>query len=225
MNIDKSIIDQLYNIALKSSIEHKLAAVVIKGNKILSKPSNNTPFIMIKNINTGSLHAEVNAIVKYFGKSFYFNKDTVYFPDNYKKKKIDLVVIRINKNGDLCNARPCYKCLNFMKLVNINKVYYSISSDKIISENVKNMISIQSSNLTRTLDLFTNDNISLYYEKLLIEYFPSSIQKYNLYIFIEYNLKILLPDYKIKIYNNKKKTFIEIINKNNIKIIEAQVIL
>jgi hypothetical protein len=112
-----------------------------------------------------------------------------------------------------------------MKLVNINKVYYSISSDKIISENVKNMISIQSSNLTRTLDLFNNDNISLYYEKLLIEYFPSSIQKYNLYIFIEYNLKILLPDYKVKIYNKKKKTLIEIINKNNIKIIEAQVIL
>jgi hypothetical protein len=148
-------------------------------------------------------------------------------PTNFldSKKKIDLVVIRINKSGDLCNARPCYKCLNFMKLVNINKVYYSISSDKIISENVKNMISIQSSNLTRTLDLFNNDNISLYYEKLLIEYFPSSIQKYNLYIFIEYNLKILLPDYKVKIYNKKKKTLIEIINKNNIKIIEAQVIL
>ena len=66
---------------------------------------------------------------------------------------------------------------------------------------------------------------SLYYEKLLIEYFPSIIQKYNLYIFIEYNLKILLPDYKIKIYNNKKKTLIEIINKNNKKIIQAEVIL
>jgi deoxycytidylate deaminase len=87
MNIDKSIIDQLYNIASKSSIEHKLAAVIIKGNKIISKPSNNTPFIMIKNINTGSLHAEVNAIIKYFGKSFYFCKNTVFFPDNYKKKK------------------------------------------------------------------------------------------------------------------------------------------
>jgi tRNA(Arg) A34 adenosine deaminase TadA len=225
MNIDKSIIDQLYNIALKSNIEHKLAAVIIKGNKIISKPSNNTSFIMIKNINTGSLHAEVNAIIKYFGKSFYFYKNNVFFPEEYKKKKkIDLVVIRINKNGDLCNARPCYKCLNLMKLVNINKVYYSISSEKIICENVKNMVSIQSSNVTRSLDLFNNDNISLYYEKLLIKYFPSIIQKYNLYIFIEYNLKILLPDYKIKIYNYKKKTFIDIINKNNIKIIESHII-
>ena len=130
--MNSSIINQLQFEAEKSSIEHQLAAGIIKSNKLISKPYRNSTHTILKYVNTGSLHAEAHAILKYFGKSFYFDnkKNLVYFPNNnYKRKKIDLIVIRINKNKEICNARPCYNCLNMMKCVGINRVYYSISSN------------------------------------------------------------------------------------------------
>ena len=45
-----------------------------------------------------------------------------------KKSKMDLVVIRINKSGKLCESAPCYHCtkeLSQDSVININKLYYS----------------------------------------------------------------------------------------------------
>ena len=67
-----------------------------------------------------------------------------------KKANIDIVVMRINKVGEVANARPCYNCLTMMKAVGIRKVYYSISDTELICENVNNMISIHISATTRT---------------------------------------------------------------------------
>ena len=54
------------------------------------------------------------------------------------------------KDGSTANARPCFNCLKMMKDVGINKVYYSTGTDEsLVSENVKNMVSIQSSTITR----------------------------------------------------------------------------
>jgi hypothetical protein len=47
-----------------------------------------------------------------------------------KPTKMNLVVIRTNKRGDLCNSAPCYHCtlmLSKEKYIKINKLYYSKS--------------------------------------------------------------------------------------------------
>jgi hypothetical protein len=205
-----SLINRLLLKAAESKIDNKLSAAIMQNNKLLIEPQCNIHKSSFNNIPIGSLHAEVNAIKKYFGKSFYYNyhKKDAYIPINYKKrKKIDLFVIRINKTGDLCNGRPCYNCLNIMKAVGIRKVYYSVSNNTIISENVDEMVSIQASYVTRDIDIKKiNKEKSLciknYYDNLLRNQFPDIIKKYNLYKFIEYNLSIILPNYKFEIYNN-----------------------
>jgi hypothetical protein len=46
----------------------------------------------------------------------------------YKKNKTDLLVIRINKNGGLCESAPCQHCtkeLSEVKFIKIDMLYYS----------------------------------------------------------------------------------------------------
>ena len=71
-------------------------------------------------------------------------------------KKVDLIVVKVQKTGLLGNARPCMKCLNLMKTVGIKKIYYSISPDKIICEKVRDMVSIHVSRRTKLLDKLYN---------------------------------------------------------------------
>jgi len=168
------LLNQLKMKANDSLVEHKLGAVIIKGNKMLTKPCCNLPKNSCYGNTVGSIHAEVNAIITYFGKSFYYNHayNKVYYGDDYKRTKLDLIVIRINKNGDLCNSRPCYNCLNMMKTIGIRKVYYSISNTEIICENVKDMISIQCSAVSRYIEkcnFKTDYTLDQYYENLLIK--------------------------------------------------------
>lgn len=56
-----------------------------------------------------------------------------------KKNGCDLLVIRIDKNGNLNNSKPCNDCIRMLKEFNINRVYYSNSEGKIICEKVSHM--------------------------------------------------------------------------------------
>jgi len=51
-----------------------------------------------------------------------------------KKTTMNLFVIRINKEGKLCNSAPCYHCTNTLlkeKDIKINKLYYSTANECI----------------------------------------------------------------------------------------------
>jgi len=67
----------------------------------------------------------------------------VFYDKEKRKKKVDLVVLRINRNDELRNARPCKHCLDTMRELNcINKIYYSTgTSDNFNMEKVSRMIS------------------------------------------------------------------------------------
>jgi len=141
-----------------------------------------------------------------------------------KTLKLDIVVVRINKFGYTCNARPCYYCLNMMNMVGIRKVYYSVSPTKIICESVKDMVSIEISSVYKYIEKL-NGNIYVdepikYYEHLLKKLFPSIIKKYNLEQFINYNLVNVLPNHKIIIQTNT----VLILNTDNEIIIKSKII-
>jgi hypothetical protein len=137
------------------------------------------------------------------------------------------MVVRITKLNTIGNARPCINCLKMMKDLNIKKVHYSSGrGNEIISENVKNMISIELSSIGRKLH-FTKSNIqdrNEQYEFLLKDNFPKVINNKNLQYFINYNFKNIFPNYiiKYKIINNV--TFIYIYNTNDQLIISSQVL-
>ena len=144
------------------------------------------------------------------------NKETT------KNLKLDITVIRINRNGDPCNARPCYNCLNMMKSVGIRRVYYSISPLELVCENVKDMISIQASHVTKYIEKLNNnnDNNEKFYENLLKKNFPNIVKRHNLNSFIQHNLNNVLPTYKVEI----TKQMVLIMNSNGLVIIKASVI-
>lgn len=207
--MNSNIIDKLINEARNSIIDHQLAAAIIKHNKLLSKPFCNIPSYKSYNKVCSSTHAEINAITNYYKQR------------TKNRSKIDLIVIRINKTNQLCNARPCYNCLELMKKIGVRRVYYSINSNEIICENIKDMISIQVTSYNKFLTKLNNIfNIYEYYESILINTFPPKIKIINLMNFINYNFNHILPNYKIIIDNSK----VIIINSKNIIIIEAIII-
>lgn len=140
-------------------------------------------------------------------------------------KKLDLIVFRITSEGITANARPCYNCLNMMKNIGIKKVFYSTdNNEELISENVKNMISIQSSSVTRLIDSKKSNyvNRETYYESLLKKYFPVNVKEKNLYYFVHHNFKNIFPDYSV--YINTKNNVVQIFNKENAIILKSQII-
>jgi hypothetical protein len=60
--------------ALKSNIQTKLAACILKGKKMICKPCCNVDRNIYRGINYGSIHAEANAILTYYGKNLVFDK-------------------------------------------------------------------------------------------------------------------------------------------------------
>lgn len=208
--LSTSIINKLHDEALGSIINHKLAAAIINHNKMLGRPYCNIPKNRPYIKQEGTIHAELNAII--------------HWTKNISKKraKVDIVVIRVNRYGIRCNARPCYNCLLTMKQIGIRRVYYSVNATDIIFENIKDMISIQITSYNRLISHYNNSlNISKYYESVLLDVFPNSIKLSNLMNFINYNFYNVLPEYKIIINNN----IVVIIDSNNNTIKTALIII
>jgi deoxycytidylate deaminase len=221
-----TIFPRLIQEASKSQIKCQLAAALIKGQKLLSKPCSNALRNVCRGFACGSLHAEAHAILDYFGRDLSYsskNGGSFYIPKD-KKIKCDLIVIRINKDEKICTSRPCYNCLNMMKAVGIRKVYYTDNDEKIICENVKDMISINASSVTRLIHrLRTDKNHSDidFFENLLRTLFPDKIKKTNLEYFLQYDLSNVLPKHQWFIGENK---IIIILNRENKEIVKSKII-
>jgi hypothetical protein len=69
-----NLLSLLRNEAKKSMIEQQLAATIIKGGKVVSKPCCNSVQNSCRGVNFGSLHAEARAIVNYFGDALSFDR-------------------------------------------------------------------------------------------------------------------------------------------------------
>lgn len=52
------------------------------------------------------------------------------------RKKLEIVVIRVNNQGDLMNSKPCNSCLYYMRLYGIKNVYYSDENGEIVKEKI-----------------------------------------------------------------------------------------
>lgn len=140
-------------------------------------------------------------------------------------KKVDLIVVKIQKTGLLGNARPCMNCLNLMKTVGIKKIYYSILPDKIICEKVRDMVSIHVSRPTKILEkLYRNvpQNDLEYYKFIIRKFIPDKIKRINLDFLLKYNMHIIKKFMFELIKINKRIYFI--IKHNNTIIKQSEII-
>ena len=61
-------------------------------------------------------------------------------------------MIRVNHKGELVNSRPCHQ-VDMLKSYGIKNIYYS-TENGIICEKVSNIISINSSSVSRLIEEF-----------------------------------------------------------------------
>lgn len=54
-------------------------------------------------------------------------------------KKYDLLVIRINKSGNILCSKPCINCIHSIKEYNIDKVYYFDNEVNFCRESIKTL--------------------------------------------------------------------------------------
>jgi hypothetical protein len=71
-----SLISTLIQVASTSKIIDKLAAVVIKGSKMLSRPVPNIDRYTCRGYVCGNMHAECNALLAYYGSSMTYSHRT-----------------------------------------------------------------------------------------------------------------------------------------------------
>lgn len=94
------------------------------GNVVLGENSDN-PLYSNSKIKT---HAEIDALNK--------SINILKFKQNKRKKiKVNLMVIRVNKLGELCESAPCFHCTRLLALNNciqIDKLYYSRANKTIV---------------------------------------------------------------------------------------------
>ena len=127
---NESILNNLKKTAMKSSVNNRHSAALIKNDIVLKSTCNK--FIKQINIkksastNCVTVHAEVNAICSYYDKK--------------NVRGMDLIVIRVNKCGTkFKNSRPCNDCIIKLQKLGIRKVYYSDETGDIVFEYVNNM--------------------------------------------------------------------------------------
>lgn len=111
--------------AMKSEYKLQMGCIIFNKKKILSVGYNQVrsstkihpKYLAFKE----SVHAEVDAIIK----------------ARKELKGASLLVVRVNKKHQLRNAKPCNKCMEYIKEIGIKRIYYSISEEPfIISEKV-----------------------------------------------------------------------------------------
>lgn len=93
-----------------------------KKNKLIAIGQNNPEkthtqaLLLAKRFNIDSehpyLHAETDLISKLWGK--------YYIDDSLK-----MVIVRLNKRGQLRNSKPCDKCDTVLRALDINKIWWS----------------------------------------------------------------------------------------------------
>ncbi len=110
-----------------------------------------------------------------------------------------------------------------MRAVGIKKVYYTDNDGLVVCENVRDMVSIQSSAVTRFIHCLKTDTKECgeqYFENLLKHLFPLHIKLVNFECFFKHNLSNVLPDHSYLIKNN----IVMIINKKFDLIIQSKII-
>ena len=116
-----TIIKKAIQACKKSSCEHTLAAVLYKGGAVIRVACNENKTLGYrkKYFSHGepSRHAEMNVIHG-------IPRDVI--------NRCSLLVVRIDKKGNLKSAKPCLACVNVLHDSGIKKVFYSSYSGEII---------------------------------------------------------------------------------------------
>lgn len=153
-----NIIHQLVELAQTSTMMSRHACALLRGKKILATGIN-YPSPLIRNL----MCMDPSEIRRYgLVLSEHAEQTTLSNYDRWKHRrgrkaisvrKLHLVVIRLNRLGQLCESKPCRNCVQYLQQYGIRKVTYSTENGSLYTENVKTMKGTPSVGY-RSLDLF-----------------------------------------------------------------------
>ena len=112
--IRRLLIDEAEISALKSDMNINHGAVLNHRGKIISTGYNYYHEYKFNSNYRESVHAEVSAINNALKK--------IHVSE---LKKCELVIIRVNRQGEHLNSKPCCHCEKFINKFNIKKVFHS----------------------------------------------------------------------------------------------------
>jgi tRNA(Arg) A34 adenosine deaminase TadA len=218
-------------------MNQRLASCILKkGRKMVGTPQCNNNEIPKDDPDLGSSHAEMATVSQFLSmmgiKIKCCDKYSNMIDSTIKKElnKYDVAVIRIGNMDPnkitLVNARPCYKCLNVLKMCGFKRIHYSDDTGNIVTETVKNMLAVHSSYVTIKLFFLKNNmnyinsmvHNTTYYDDIIRKQIPEIVRELNFRYFIQYDFKSIAAKYKMvkKIVNGTK--LVTIYNSNNHKI-------
>lgn len=135
-----NIVERLSKVALQSALNQKHGACLVYGDQILSTGVNKRFTVRLNdNVLPLTIHAEVDALSNLHPKYL---------------KGLDILVIRVNKSGQLVYSRPCNSCIDKLSRKGIRKAYYSDINGDIVYEFVDNMPKFHDSAGTRMRQRF-----------------------------------------------------------------------
>lgn len=116
-----------------------------------------------------------------------------------------------------------------MKAVNIRRVYYVDSNRNIVYENVRDMISIHASSVTRLIHTIKKGieykgSESIFFSDLLKKMFPPEVKRTNFETFVNHDLKNVLPDHSYIIKSEKDTNIVIIMDGDNKPVIKSKLI-
>jgi deoxycytidylate deaminase len=105
--------------AKKSTYKVKMGAVIFKGKRVISIGCNH-PLKSAKHLHPrfqkwhGSIHAEVSAVLK----------------AKTDLRRCNILVVRVNRFGDIRTSKPCDWCLRYLQVVGIRKIYHTVHNTR-----------------------------------------------------------------------------------------------
>ena len=109
--------------AEKSKERHKIGAVIFKGSKIISSGHNSLRGC-----------SKIPEKYKRFPHSLHAEQCAILNTTPEKCKRASIIVVRINRKGNLLLAKPCKYCMASLDYVGIKHIYYSNNKGEIVKD-------------------------------------------------------------------------------------------
>lgn len=146
---------RLLSLDYPGTMQQRHLAIALHDGKPITLPKYNYLQTKVCGQYVGSVHAEMNVMYSILKTYYHIYHYRIYHdpPHPRIKHRVILIVIRVNKQGELSNSKPCYHCLRMMKQLGIRQVFYStgLTHEPYRLENVKTMTSDHQSRFFRCL--------------------------------------------------------------------------
>lgn len=122
----ESILKLAIAVANMSEYKQKIGVVIFKNNKIISTGYNQIRYC-----------GKISPKYKLYKESLHAEQDAILNAPRRLLKGASILVVRINRFGEMKLAKPCPMCEAYIRHSKIKNVYYTIDGNSIMMEKIR----------------------------------------------------------------------------------------